>query len=272
MEYCVRFSRKFEHIEDIKEFKIVYKPKDEKLIDFLNYYNDKRFIISVTLDNINEIVLSKSLEKYVEIPKNFTFLLPEINDENRKIISLFIQELKQYQIPFYLEDKVYSIDKAWELIDLGVSDIYVVGELCFELADIAEKIHESNVKIRVFPDVVQSIRSGGDSIIKFFIRPEDVQYYEDIVDVMEFAANDKVRDNVLYKVYAVNHGWSKNIGDIILNFNEEISNMSFPKSFGEIRTRCRKRCLKNGNCKICYRAQELSEVLNKNELYLKDNL
>lgn len=268
MNYCVRFSRKFEYTDEIAEFKIIYKPRDKKLLEFLDYFNDKRFIISITVDDMPELVLSNLWKDYAE-RKNFTFLLPEINDDNRKIISLFIKELKSNNIPFYFEDKVYSIDKVWELIDLGVSDIYISGELGFELAEISDRIHEAGVKIRVFPDVAQSVRAGGDSVTKFFIRPEDVDNYEDFVDVMEFTLNDKERDNILYKIYAINKKWTHEIKDIILNFDDEISNLSFPSSFGEVRTHCRKRCLKNGNCQICFRAKELSNYLNSKEIHLK---
>ena len=46
MKYCVRYSRNFEYKEEISEFKLIYKPNDKKLIDFINFYSDKRLIIS----------------------------------------------------------------------------------------------------------------------------------------------------------------------------------------------------------------------------------
>lgn len=272
MKYCVRYSRKFHYIDEVDEFKIIYKPNDDKLIEFLNLYSEKRIIISFQLKDMQDIVLSNALkEKYSTIEnKNFTFLLPSINEENKKTISVFISALREYNIPFFFDDKVYSIDKVWELIEIGVSDIYICGELGFEIANIADKIHEANVKIRTFPDIAQSTRVSGESLTKFYIRPEDIEFYEDYIDVCEFFANDKTRDNVLYQIYAINKQWTNNIKDIIIDFNEEISNLSFPKSFGEVRTRCNKKCLKNGKCQICHRAKELSTVLTKNELHLKN--
>ena len=187
MNYCVRFSRKFEYKEDIAEYKIVYKPKDDQLINFLNIYSDKRIIISLTVEDMMDIVTNKALEKYSAIEKkNFSFLLPAISDENKKIISLFVIEIKKNNIPFFFDDKVYSIDKVWELINLGVSDIYICGELGFELEQISDKIHEAGVKVRVFPDIAQSTVASCESLTKFYIRPEDTQYYEGIVDIFEF--------------------------------------------------------------------------------------
>ena len=269
MNYCVRFSRKFEYKEDIAEYKIVYKPKDDQLINFLNIYSDKRIIISLTVEDMMDIVTNKALEKYSAIEKkNFSFLLPAISDENKKIISLFVIEIKKNNIPFFFDDKVYSIDKVWELINLGVSDIYICGELGFELEQIANKIHEAGVKIRVFPDIAQSTVASCESLTKFYIRPEDTQYYEGIVDIFEFFANDKNRDNVMYRIYEINRKWSRALKDIILEFEDDISNLSIPNGFGAARVHCNKKCLKNGKCKICYRAAELSNLLAENKLHL----
>ena len=77
MKYCVRYSRNFEYKEEISEFKLIYKPNDKKLIDFINFYSDKRLIISLTEDDIRDIILSNKLkEQYASIEsKNFAFLL-----------------------------------------------------------------------------------------------------------------------------------------------------------------------------------------------------
>ena len=109
MKYCVRYSRKFNYIDKVDEFKIVYKPNHEKLLAFLELYSEKRIIISFTVDDIQEIVLSKCLEKYTSLEnKNFAFLLPPIDEENKVIISLFIKELKKNNIEYFFNEKLYS--------------------------------------------------------------------------------------------------------------------------------------------------------------------
>lgn len=261
MKYCVRYSRKFNYIDKVDEFKIVYKPKDDKLIEFLKLYSNKRIIISMTVEDIENIVLSHALkEKYALLEnKNFVFLLPTINDDNKITISLFIKELQKNNIQFFFNDKVYSIDKVWELIDIGVSDVYICGELGFELKSISNRIHNAGVNIRVFPDIAQSTRASGDPITKFFIRPEDIQKYNEYIDVCEFFADDKIRDNFLYQIYAIEKKWYLNLNDIILGFEDydKISNISFPNQFGIIRTNCRKKCLKETDCHLCQRCVDL---------------
>ena len=57
MKYCVRYSRKFNYIDKVDEFKIVYKPKDDKLIEFLKLYSNKRIMIAMTVEDIENIVV-----------------------------------------------------------------------------------------------------------------------------------------------------------------------------------------------------------------------
>ena len=276
MKYCVRYSRKFNYIDKVDEFKIVYKPKDDTLIYFLSQFPDKRIIISMTEEDIENIILSGAFkEKYALLEnKNFAFLLPVITDENKTTISLFIKELKSNNIQYFINEKIYSIDKVWELIDLGVSDVYICGELGFELKSISQKIHQAGINIRVFPDVAQSTRASGDPVTKFYIRPDDILKYNEYIDICEFFADDKIRDNLLYQVYAKEHHWYLNINDIILGFEdyEPISNISFPNQFGIIRSNCQKRCLKDNNCDLCHRCFNLSKICEENGVVLKENL
>lgn len=275
MKYCVRYSRKFNFIDKVYEFKIIYKPNHTKLLAFLDKFSDKRIIISFTEEDMQDIVLSNDLDKYAELEnKNFAFLLPQINDENKITISLFIKKLKDAEIEYFFDDKVYSIDKVWELISIGVSDVYICGELGFEIKSIADRIHEANVKIRVFPDIAQSTAASGDPLTKFFIRPEDSILYNDYVDVFEFFADDKIRDNLLYTAYAKDQKWYLNLNDIIIGFEDydPVSNISIPSQFGYIRMNCRKRCVREGTCHICDRCAELSNKLKENGLVLKEKV
>lgn len=273
MKYCVRYSRKFHYIDEVDEFKIIYKPKDDKLIYFLSQFPNKRIIISMTEEDIENIILTNAFkEKYVPLEnKNFAFLLPTITDNNKKSISLFIQELKKNNIQYFFDEKIYSIDKVWELISIGVSDVYICGELGFELKTIAKRIHDAGVNIRVFPDVAQSTAVSINPFTKFFIRPDDILKYQDYVDICEFFADDKVRDNFLYPIYAKDHRWYLNLNDVILGLDTEpVNNISISKNFGIVRLNCRKRCMRTGECSICTRCVELSNLLNEKGLVLKE--
>ena len=179
--------------------------------------------------------------------------------------------MKKSNIEYFFNEKLYSIDKVWEIISLGVSDVYICGELGFELKSISKRIHDAGVKIRIHPDVAQSTAVSVDPLTKFFVRPEDIYKYNDYVDVCEFFAEDKIRDNLLYSVYAKEHRWYLNLNDIILGLDcEPVSNISISKQFGTVRLNCRKRCMREGGCAICTRCIELSRKLEEKGLVLKE--
>ena len=143
-------------------------------------------------------------------------------------------------------------------IDCGVSDIYIANELGFYLGDIAPYIHEKNVIIRAFPNVAQSIIEKTPVISKFFIRPDDVYLYEDLIDVFEFFGSLN-RQSVLMEIYK-EETWSDILDLIIIGLNLDLDNRLFNPYFGEARVNCRKRCT-FGKCNICKRSFTLGETL-----------
>ena len=70
-----------------------------------------------------DIVTNKALEKYSAIEKkNFSFLLPAINDENKKIISLFVIEIKKnFSLSFVCSEYINSSHSSgtWTCSDLS---------------------------------------------------------------------------------------------------------------------------------------------------------
>ena len=154
------------------------------------------------------------------------------------------------------------------LISLGVSDVYIVEELCFEIDKVAEIAHSEGVNIRVFPNVAQSSWNDSDGITKFFIRPEDVYLYEPYIDVLEFF-NSRKRENTLYKIYAIEKKWFGQLSELIVGLNDDIDSRYIASEFGDKRRACRKNCVKGGKCRICDRVVALSQVLEKNNLIVK---
>ena len=87
------------------------------------------------------------------------------------------------------------------MIRYGVSDVYIVNEFAFYLPQIKKNCGDE-VKIRVFPNVSQSTDKLHvlPTVTSFFIRPEDIPFYEEYVDVCEFFGTVD-RNEVLYKIY-----------------------------------------------------------------------
>ena len=184
MKYCLDFNKKYlSLLNEVDEITIQYNKRDTSLVEFLQKYSNKR--VNILISDLEDFIESKEIdkikgikEKYPEL--NFALQLPRTNNFS------FIKELRNIGLKFFISDFAFDWDIFLGLINLGVSDIYVTDNLGFELDKCAKIAHENNICIRVFPNIAQSKWDNTPGEKKFFIRPEDLQYYEGFVDVVEF--------------------------------------------------------------------------------------
>lgn len=219
---------------------------DEKLRIIMDYSK------SENLDNFESDL--EILKAAMENHKNFGVII------NLDQIEA-IEELKNAGIPYFFTEGIGTWDNLLGAIKLGVSDVRICNELAFSIDRVSKICKENNVLIRVYPNVAQTSSSfkNGEPVTKFFIRPEDLDLYEEIVDVIEFyGAVD--RQQTLYSIYT-NRKWLGNLNDLILDLNKDINNTTVYPGFGKYRMSCDKRC-SYGKCNLCYRIYELSEGLN----------
>ena len=99
-------------------------------------------------------------------------------------------------IPFFFSKAVATPWEANALIDLGVSSLYITGELCHQL----DYIKTLPVEIRI------RVNSSGapflyEPLIGGWFRPEDIDKL-DMVDVCEFVAKNKENEQAFYRIYA----------------------------------------------------------------------
>ena len=256
MKYCLDFVKQNKDVlNDVAEIRC----SDIALLETLSQRHcDKRIIIPI----YSKKELLDALCICKKIDNNYVFSLA-IQDEEQ--ISL----LKESNISFFINKLVNTWDIFTELVELGVSDIYITEELGFELDKIATIAHEKGIQIRAFPNICQSGSLTMSSLKSFFIRPEDVSIYESYIDVLEFYGKEE-KQSALYKIYK-DEKWFGKLKEIIPNFNSELDSRFILPNFAKYRVKCGKKCLKGGKCKICERIEKLSENLKKSNLLIKLN-
>jgi hypothetical protein len=127
---------------------------------------------------------------------------------------------------------------------------------------VSEIAHKNNVSIRVFPNVAQSSWNGIDDLLKFWIRPEDIDFYSQYVDTCEFYGEDEKND-ILYNIYSNDKKWFGELKEIIIGLESDIDSRYIVPRFVKKRVKCGRQCLKGGNCQICQHIKELSGNLEK---------
>lgn len=268
MKYCVEFAKDFHYMDEIDECFIQYRNNNTALEKFVEKFKEKRILIKLAFEDFKDFTDdSLQIDVFKEIrdkyKANIGFILPDYElDGSKKVFDI----LKENNFPAFFSTMVHSWDVLIGLANMGVSDIYIVEELGFELVNAAAVLHDRGIQIRCYPNVAQSAHSDIPDIKKFFIRPEDVDRYSRYVDVFEFYGDN---DNFYYKIYAEDKKWFGDLSEIIFNFNKSLDSRCIVTQFAEVRSRCGKKCMKGSVCKICEKVDRLAETMQENGLYFK---
>ena len=268
MKYCINYSNKSHIIDKVDEILIRYDKNKilELFTQFIPAHLNQRVIVQlIEEDNIDTIV--NNLKKIISIYNEnkdikFDIQLPFYNQK-------FMEELKDTDLKYFFKAAANSWDKFTGLMSQNVSDIYITDELAFELDKVAEIAHKNNIKVRIYPNVAQSRWDKLSDILKFFIRPEDIEMYEPYVDVCEFYGDKAQQIDTYYKIYQEDKKWFGDLQEIIIGLDSKIDSRYIIPRFAEKRIKCGKDCLKGGKCEMCKRILDLSEQLENAHLIVQ---
>lgn len=99
-----------------------------------------------------------------------------------------------------------------------------------------------------------------------WVRPEDVEAYEEYIDAFEFADCDKEREQALYRIYKFGE-WPGELEILISDLNYEGTNRMIDPEFSRRRMNCEQKCEELGICRMCYHMLKLA---NPDKLKLVD--
>lgn len=260
MKYCINFYQSFRHLEEIDEMIIPYR-NNIITIDFIKFLESikehQRIIIDISHFDIEDNI-EKLLEFITTIKKQHNNLSTRLSLTQKKIIDKLIEK----EVSFFFNEYIDRWDTLISFIELGISDVYIVNELGFELEKVSMVCKEKNISIRIIPNVAQtSAKINNINTLKsFFIRPEDIPIYEKYIDICEFFG-PLDRQSVLYEIYK-NQKWMGDLKELIVGLNYSILNKTIFPVFGEKRVNCNKKCYYN-QCTICDRVVSISNQLNE---------
>lgn len=181
-------------------------------------------------------------------------------------------EVKEHDVPFYFSYPIESLDSLIAYTKLGVSDVFISGQLAFDLDTVkywTKDRPEKPIQIRCYPNICQNgIGFPIDGGIKdFFIRPEDIDLYDEYIDVIEFYDSVDTQ-NVLYDIYFHTKEWNGNLQEIIKGLQRNVNSYYIlGNEFATRRMNCDKKCLKGKRCNLCNYMIDLAESLEKSESY-----
>ncbi len=250
MKFAIKYYKGCRTLSKADEIIIQYKEKSTSLLDFVQKYNEnQRIIADITqLENIEDNL--DIFEAAHKVHPQFAILLSK---EQGYV------DFAENGIPFFFIEGASCLDDLMGITRLGVSDIYIMNELGFNLENVSSYCHSLNIKVRVYPNVAQSsTKFDVDNFTKFFIRPDAVRLYSKYVDTMEFFGPlDK--QPVLYDIYN-DERWLGNLNEIIIGLKDPIDNQTLMPYFDMTRINCRKICSME-RCSTCSAAKNFGKTL-----------
>lgn len=266
MKYAITFAKTFRYFDLIDEVIITPYKGDVEIIEYVEktFKPEQRVILDLT--ELEESKISSFKDMVVILKK-----LKEINPLITAKISITfskedINELKDAEIPFIFMEYAENFEMFYVQKELGASDIYVTGALGFYLDKLQP--FRDKVKLRVFPNIAQSTRGTTKllpQLIKFYIRPEDIELYQDYIDVLEiFPCKD--RTTVIYEIYK-RQQWLGKLSDIIMDLDNDIDNDVISPYFALHRIKCHQDCLLD-RCTLCQQIYSLGKKFEEAEIVL----
>lgn len=166
---------------------------------------------------------------------------------------------KNYGLKYFLAKEAVS---GWDLKameELGCEYAYVGIPLFFDLPR-AVKAH--TIKLRAIPTVSYNHHLPHKSgICGQWIRPEDIDLYEDLIYIMEFEFCEVKREETLFKVYAQSKEWSTRLDILIEDLGSTALNRLIPEDLIETRLNCRQRCMGGeSTCHLCETVMHMAEA------------
>lgn len=259
MRYSIKFYKGCRVLSAADEVILKYNLEPEICNYIKENHPNQRIVLNikdvdVTAENRHTIL--DSLKKVCNSHKNSTVLL---SWENQVDLAPDLYELN---IPFFFDLRVTTLDTLSKITQLGVSDVYICNNLCFSLSTIAPICHKYGINIRVYPNVLQYEKEKTTPYLcNFFLRPEDIKYYEKYIDYLEFFGDRLDKQSVLFEIYKSGR-WEGKLNDLILGFEDEVFNEEVIVDFGKYRTSCRHSC-DSDKCNLCGAVNDLLKTYNR---------
>jgi hypothetical protein len=254
MKYCLKYTNICTKLNKADEISIKYI-EDKGLVDFMEKFKAQRIILHIDPANFPQKEVRKLIAIHKQYPQyNFAVALPYFNTT---LMSLFLSE----NIPFFVAKPCSNWEEFHYLLRQRVSDIDISGPLAFEMSKVKQVLDslDRKVIIRATPNRVEKIMAQTNSLIGFFIRPEDVEVYEGFIDVLEFEGLE--HQDTFFSIYAEQKTFIGNLNQCIYGFDEKVDNKGLVSLFGERRRDCGRQCLNGGHCRRCFTMANISHPM-----------
>ena len=291
MRYCVNYFEKFNYLNEIEEINILFEKDEKPIVENLkaligmekvnpkatfNIFMSAQDCANLTENELNAFVMDvvnynqEADESMIKIVFEGSLL----EEDYSEILYNVFPKIQDNDIPFFFDSFAKDWDMVLGLLSLGVSDIYISGQIGFclhLLKDILENEEMEDVQIRAVCNAAQAsfLYKEQNNFKAFFIRPEDVEFYGQYIDVLEFN-NFSQSINTTYEIYK-RGTWDADLEILIDRLNISVDNRNLVQPAMQGRATCQRKCLTGErSCHICDEAIAYADLLDEKNVYLTE--
>ena len=248
MHYCLSSQVSEEYLKKVDEIKINYNQLDT-ILDLFEINPNATFILKITSKEDKTSIRWQEIERYNTMTQNKVVIETDSFD--------IMDACKALNIQFFYAIPINSFYELQALAEYGCCDVRIDAPLTHML----DKLSVYDITIRMCPNVAYyGYIPRENGVIGSWVRPEDVELYEDFVDVFEFEDCDKKKEEALYRVYNETKSWIGELNKLITNFNYQGINHKISKDLTLCRMFCGQKCTQGIKCNLCERFFNLSIV------------
>lgn len=252
MNFSLPAFADFDYLKDAKEIVVQYNERNRVIHMLDNFPKANIMLVHRRKDPEIEWDLIRDINS-VAVGR-FTLEVSSMAD---------VQKAHDMKIPFFLDYPFTSYYELRAFADLGPRYVRLGSPLFFQLPTVKQ------LGIPIRAAVNQSYNDGfarKDGRVGLWIRPEDLEVYQEYIDIFEFAPDprkdfdqNKRYIQALYRIYS-SEEWPGEMGLIIQDFNYPCLNrMMYPEAT-RARINCGHICQVPGySCHICHNAIRLAD-------------
>ena len=238
MKYCLSNNLNKEYLKKADEIRC--KNLDE-ILELYELNPQATIILRILSDTDKNLIDWQKIQNYNKMLKEN--LIIETNSFD------IMNACKQINVKFFYCIPVNNFYDLKALVDFGS----YYAKIDAPLTHMRDKSKQYKIKIRMTPNIAYyGYIPRENGIIGFWVRPEDVSYYEPYIDVFEFEDCDIKKEQALYRIYAEQKEWPGDLNNLITNLNYSSSNPLIPSDITISKITCGQKCLKGYNCHSCY--------------------
>ena len=247
---------------------------DEYNISFNNMFNN--------FDHLFDFILSNKEIRFNIQPDDMTYQQMKALDTISQFIYFkipfkrkIIKNMRKHGLKFFFEPK--SAPSSFCLLEeqlmLGVTDIYLCDDLCYNLEKVKKACEKYNVQIRLTLNFIPSKRldRGINPRAPIFI-PESIDKLSKYVDIGEIETNSWVKIGTYYRIWFERKEWKENLRFIYPELEIDIPNESLIPNFLDFKMNCGYKCGYGSPCNKCEQFVKIAQDLRSKNIEIEKEL